>query len=196
MGTFDNENIVNTILLQMKTEGLYYMQYLHAGFCATGPCGNSKDYNNDMCCAPFVWCVHASNKLHTLPKHFRCDCYYKEVKNKPLGSISNRSPSPDVWLRQYGHLPDYYISKEEAESLGWRPGKNLAHFAPGKMIGGEIYKNKKHVLPEENGRVWYHCDINYESGKRNNLRLYYSNDGLMFYSPNHLNGQVEVYWIK
>ncbi len=64
------------------------------------------------------------------------------------------------------------------------------------MIGGDIYFNDEHILPEKEGRVWHECDINYFSGKRNELRLYYSNDGLMFYSTTHLDGNVIVYWIK
>ena len=63
------------------------------------------------------------------------------------------------------------------------------------MIGGEIYFNRKHILPEKKRRVWKHCDIDYEEGKRKSGRLYYSSDGLMFYSPNHLDGNVEVYQI-
>jgi len=66
------------------------------------------------------------------------------------GSISNKGfRAPDVYLKAYGKLPDYYITKEEAYKLGWEPGKNLAHFAPGKMIGGEPYLNKKGYLQKK-----------------------------------------------
>lgn len=164
--------------------------------CKTGPCGDSKDYSNDLCCAPFIWCIHASNKLHKLPKHPNCDCHYQDVKITPIGSISKRQLSPDVWLKMYGKLPDYYITKEIARTeYGWNPGKNtLAGKAPGKMIGDEIYNNDKHRLPEAKGRTWKYCDVDYESGKRNSLRLFYSNDGLMFYSTDH--GNTQFYWIK
>ncbi len=53
------------------------------------------------------------------------------------------------------------------------------------MIGGDIFKNIDHILPEKEGRVWYECDVDYEGGARNSKRLYYSNDGLMFYSEFH-----------
>ena len=82
-------------------------------------------------------------------------------------------------------MPNYYITKEEAKDLGWTKCKILEYFAPGKMIGGDIYKNKPPKLPQKGGRIWYECDIDYESNKRNSKRLYYSNDGLMFYSPDH-----------
>ncbi|MBR4801041.1 MAG: hypothetical protein IK048_05180 [Clostridia bacterium] len=67
---------------------------------------------------------------------------------------------------------------------------------PAKWLGGDLYLNKKHYLPEAEGRVWYECDVDYESGTRSSARLFYSNDGLMFYSPDHLYGEVTVYFIE
>lgn len=118
--------------------------------------------------------------------HMFCECKYVDVQQKSIGSISRKGIlSPDVYLSAYNKLPNYYITKEEAMALGWRQGKNLEHFAPGKMIGGDIYKNKPPILPEKEGRIWRECDVDYEGLKRNSKRLYYSNDGLMFYSPDH-----------
>ena len=54
------------------------------------------------------------------------------------------------------------------------------------MIGGDVYKNDEYILPIKQGRIWRYCDVDYISGGRSNLRLFYSNDGLIFYSPNHL----------
>ena len=70
----------------------------------------------------------------------------------------------------------------------------MAHFAPGKMIGGNIFNNRKGILPEKEGRIWYECDVDYIAGKRNSLRLYYSNDGLIFYSEFH--DETQVVFIK
>ena len=127
--------------------------------------------------------------------HPFCECFYDDVEQKTVGSISNKGiKSPDVYLKAYGKLPDYYITKEEARSLGWSEGKNLAHFAPGKMIGGDIYFNDPPKLPQKEGRIWYECDVDYEINKRNSKRLYYSNDGLMFYSPDH--GKSTFYHIN
>ena len=93
-------------------------------------------------------------------------------------------------------MPDYYITKEEAkEKYGWIQGKNtMAGKAPGKMIGGDIYNNDERKLPKKEGRIWYECDVDYEINKRNSKRLYYSNDGLMFYSPDH--GKSTFYHIN
>ena len=191
----DDEEVLNKVTQSLEDYFVVYKQYLHKGICKTGPC-QGVGVEDDLCCMPFIHCIHASNKLHNLPKHPNCDCYYQDVQTKPLGSISDKKPSPDVWLKLFGKLPDYYITKAEAIACGWKPGKNLSAFANGKMIGGDIYFNDEHILPEKEGRVWHECDINYFSGKRNELRLYYSNDGLMFYSTTHLDGNVIVYWIK
>ena len=195
MSISNNEKAFNKVAQNLEEYFVVYKQYLHRGLCKTGPCQDANK-DEDLCCAPFIHCIHASNSLHKLPKHPNCDCYYQDLETKQLGTISERKPSPDLWLKMFGKLPDYYITKEEAENLGWSKGKNLAHFAPGKMIGGNVYYNDKHVLPEEKGGIWYECDINYVSGKRNSLRMYYSNDGLIFYSPDHLYENITVYWIK
>ena len=174
-----------------------FKQYKHLGDCKSGPCFNPANDRDELCCKPFANNIHEIKKLHQLPKHFLCDCIYIDIPIKPVGSISNRQPAPDVWLKYFGKLPDYYITKKEAiENYGWEPGKDLSKLAPGKMIGGGVYKNDKHILPEKDGRVWKYCDIDYVSGKRrNSLRLFYSDDGLIFYSPDHLDAYVTVYQI-
>lgn len=129
-----------------------------------------------------------------ITNHYYCHCYYEEVEQKPVGSISNMGDlAPDVYIKKYGKLPDYYITKDQAkEQYGWDPSKNtLAGKAPGKMIGGDLYYNIPIILPIKENRIWYECDIDYESGRRNTKRLYYSNDGLLFYSPDH--GQTFYY---
>ncbi len=196
MDLTNNEEILKRVTENLNNYFLVYKQYCHRGKCVKGPCNESSGKAKKACCEPFIHCIHASNKLHDLPKHPNCDCYYVDLDRMELGTVSQRKPSPDVWLKLFGKLPDYYITKKEARALGWEPGKDLSKLAPGKMIGGDVYYNKDYVLPEEEGRVWFECDIDYVSGKRNSLRMYYSNDGLMFYSPDHLYGEVTVFWIK
>lgn len=163
-----------------------YLQYHHKSSCAI-PCRDCPERDKR---------IYKNGEHVKLPAHPHCDCFYTNVETKPLGSISQRQPSPDVWLKLYGKLPDYYINKKEAYKLGWERGKDLSKFLPGKMIGGDRYRNKPMILPEKDGRKWYECDINYKSGKRNSFRLFYSDDGLMFYSPDHLSNNVTVYQIK
>ena len=63
---------------------------------------------------------------------------------------------------------------------------------PGAIIGGDVYKNKKEILPFAPGRVWYEADINYTGGYRGSQRLLYSNDGLIFVTYDHYNTFYEI----
>ena len=93
-----------------------------------------------------------------------------------MGTISKMGlNAPDVWLKAYGVLPDYYINKTVAqEEYGWNSRRNtIGGKAPGKMIGGDVYLNDKNLLPVKPGRLWFECDVDYDGGARSNNRLYY-----------------------
>ena len=44
--------------------------------------------------------------------------------------------------------------------------------------------------------IKYVYGVDYEVGTRGSARLYYSDDGLIFYSPDHLSGNVTVYLVE
>ena len=98
------------------------------------------------------------------------------------------------YLHLYGRLPSNYISKKEAERLGWdsREG-NLDEVAPGKSIGGGTFGNREGLLPEKKGRTYYECDIDYDGGYRGGKRIVYSNDGLIYYTEDHYNSFELLY---
>lgn len=64
-----------------------------------------------------------------------------------------------LYLDAYGHLPDNYMTKEEARALGWEGGSVEAYQA-GAAIGGDRFGNREGLLPEETGRTYTECDIN------------------------------------
>ena len=64
-----------------------------------------------------------------------------------------------LYLDTYGHLPDNYMTKEEARALGWEGGSVEAYQA-GAAIGGDRFGNREGLLPEETGRTYTECDIN------------------------------------
>lgn len=98
------------------------------------------------------------------------------------------------YLHYYGHLPDNYLTKQEARDLGWESNKgNLHEVAPGMSIGGDTFGNREGLLPKEKGRKYYECDVNYEGGYRNSERLIYSNDGLIFYTDDHYESFEQLY---
>ena len=90
-----------------------------------------------------------------------------------------------LYLHQYGHLPPNFITKKEAQSLGWSGG-SLEPFAPGKCIGGSQFGNYEGLLPKAPGRYYTECDINtLGKSKRGAERIVFSNDGLIFYTGDH-----------
>ena len=90
-----------------------------------------------------------------------------------------------LYLHQYGHLPPNFITKKEAQALGWSGG-SLEPYAPGKCIGGSQFGNYEGLLPKAPGRIYTECDINtLGRSKRGAERIVFSNDGLIFYSGDH-----------
>lgn len=99
-----------------------------------------------------------------------------------------------LYLHLYGHLPDNYITKQEAEQLGWNSKEgNLWEVAPGKSIGGNRFGNYEGLLPNKKGRKYFECDIDFEGGYRGAKRLIYSSDGLIYYTEDHYNSFEQLY---
>lgn len=99
-----------------------------------------------------------------------------------------------VYLHTYGKLPSNFITKKEAKELGWVSSEgNLEEVAPGKSIGGDKFGNYDKMLPEEDGRTFWECDIDYDGGFRNSKRIVYSNDGLIFYTEDHYVTFEQIY---
>lgn len=99
-----------------------------------------------------------------------------------------------LYLHTYGRLPDNFITKKEAQKLGWDSKKgNLDEVAPGKSIGGSHFGNYEGQLPEKDGRKYYECDLGYEGGYRGAERIIYSDDGLVFYTGDHYKTFEQLY---
>ncbi|MDO4850756.1 MAG: ribonuclease domain-containing protein [Actinomycetota bacterium] len=91
-----------------------------------------------------------------------------------------------LYLHTYGHLPGNFISKTKAKRAGWVASEgNLDQVCPGKSIGGGRYQNDEGALPDAKGRTWTECDIGYSGGRRGPERMIFSNDGLIYYTPDH-----------
>lgn len=90
-----------------------------------------------------------------------------------------------LYLYTYDHLPDNFITKKEAQALGWEGG-SLEPYAPGMCIGGSYFGNYEGLLPEADGRDYHECDIDtLGADSRGAKRLVYSNDGLIYYTEDH-----------
>ena len=89
------------------------------------------------------------------------------------------------YIHLYGHLPSNFITKKEAEKLGWQGG-SLEPYAPGMCIGGSRFGNYEGLLPEKEGRFYTECDIDtLGADKRGAKRIVFSNDGLIYYTEDH-----------
>ena len=90
-----------------------------------------------------------------------------------------------LYIHTYGHLPNNYVSKAEAEKAGWNGG-SVEKYIPGAAIGGSRFGNYEGILPKAPGRSWTECDIN-TNGKssRGAERIVFSNDGLIDDTADH-----------
>lgn len=105
----------------------------------------------------------------------------------PLPENGSYTTKEDValYIHTYGRLPDNFITKKEAQNLGW-PGGNLEPYAPGMCIGGSRFGNYEGLLPEAEGRTYTECDIDTLGAKsRGAKRIVFSNDGLVYYTEDH-----------
>ena len=90
-----------------------------------------------------------------------------------------------LYIYTYGHLPDNYITKKQAEAKGWTGG-SLERYCPGMCIGGSYFGNYEGILPEAKGREYHECDIDTLGAKsRGAKRIVFSNDGLIYYTEDH-----------
>jgi len=105
--------------------------------------------------------------------------YYYDVENVVL------------YLDTYGELPENYMTKEEAQDLGWSGG-SVEKYQDGAAIGGNRFGNYENLLPDSN---WIECDIDTENERsRGAKRLVFSlEDGLYYYTDDHYETFVEVY---
>lgn len=98
-----------------------------------------------------------------------------------------------LYIHLFGHLPKNYITKNEAENLGWSGG-SLEPYAPGCSIGGGYFGNYEGLLPKKKGRKYYECDIDTRGKKsRGAKRIVFSNDGLIYYTDDHYESFTLLY---
>lgn len=91
-----------------------------------------------------------------------------------------------LYLHAFWELPPNYLTKREACDIGWEDRKgNLWDVAYGLVIGGDRFRNREGLLPDDGERQWYECDVNYYGGYRGAERVVFSSDGLIYYTFDH-----------
>ncbi len=90
-----------------------------------------------------------------------------------------------LYLYTYGQLPENFITKSEAQDLGWSGG-SVERYKEGAAIGGDKFGNREGILPKKSGRQYYECDIDTDgASSRGAKRIVFSNDGLIYYTEDH-----------
>ena len=94
-----------------------------------------------------------------------------------------------LYLDEYGRLPGNFITKKEAEKLGWEGGP-VSDYYDGGAIGGSHFGNYEKLLPDGD---YKECDIDTNGTKgRGAKRLVFSSDGQYYYTDDHYESFHEV----
>ena len=122
-----------------------------------------------------------------------------EATEEPAGPIIEPQAIAD-YIFEHGELPDNFITKKEAQALGWDSGadrysgrKYVSDVAPGMSIGGDRFGNYEGRLPRAKGRKFTECDCNYTGGPRGAERIIFSNDGHVWYTADHYETFTELF---
>ena len=111
----------------------------------------------------------------------------------PEGPITDPQSIAD-YIFAHGELPDNFITKKEAQALGWDSSRNyVSDVAPGKSIGGDWFGNYQGKLPRAKGRTFRECDCNYVKGKRKDDRIVWSSDGRVWFTDDHYETFTELF---
>ncbi len=109
------------------------------------------------------------------------------------GGIYTSKEDVALYINLYGRLPQNFITKKQAQQLGWSGG-SLESYAPGKCIGGSPFGNYEGLLPSKGGRVYTECDIDtLGTSDRGPKRIVFSNDGLIYYTDDHYKSFTLLY---
>lgn len=91
-----------------------------------------------------------------------------------------------LYLHLFGHLPDNYVTKRQAQDAGWSGGSVEDYTGQGTAIGGSRFGNYEGLLPKADGRTYQECDIDtVGASSRGAKRIVFSNDGLIYYTEDH-----------
>ena len=98
-----------------------------------------------------------------------------------------------LYIYTYGKLPKNFITKSEAQDLGWSGG-SVERYKEGAAIGGDKFGNYEGLLPKKSGRKYYECDIDTKGkSSRGAKRIIFSNDGLIYYTSDHYESFTLLY---
>lgn len=146
---------------------------------------SSEDTEDPEEAAPEETAPEETTSEEAAPEELPPDAAQPEESPLPEDGAYTTKEDVALYIHTYGHLPDNFITKREAQDLGW-PGGDLEPYAPGMCIGGSRFGNYEGLLPEARGRVYTECDIDtLGAASRGAKRIVFSNDGLIYYTEDH-----------
>lgn len=99
-------------------------------------------------------------------------------------SVITKAETVISYVKTNHHLPDFYLTKNEAKKQGWNPSKgNLCEVLPGKAIGGDYFNNREKQLPSS--EKYFEADVNYNCGNRNADRIIFTKNGDVYLTTDH-----------
>ncbi len=99
-----------------------------------------------------------------------------------------------LYIHIYGHLPQNYVTKSQANALGCQSLNQIEAYWEDGAIGGDVFRNREGLLPNKSGRTYYECDIDtWRKNARGAKRIVFSNDGLVYYTEDHYQSFTLLY---
>ena len=100
-------------------------------------------------------------------------------------------------LYDENRLPDCYLTKDQARSMGWRGGRTVATAVPSHSIGGDYFGNREGLLPAKYIGNYREADLDYDRGHRGASRLVYvqgrTDEGLIWVTTDHYDSFTKIY---
>lgn len=96
-----------------------------------------KDSRRCLACRDMEGKVYRIGEIEfpSPPLHTKCRCQIIPMEAIVAGNATKDGENgADFWLKHFDVLPDYYITKEGLEKLGWKDGESPSKYAPGKML--------------------------------------------------------------
>lgn len=171
----------------MKKKLLQLITLLTAIFVLTG-CGNSKTADTITSTAANVTTTTAvstttvSTTATKTTKNTNTTTAATSIdENKNYYDVN----SVILYYNQYKKLPPNYITKAEAEKLGWSGG-SVEKYKKDATIGGDRFGNLEKLLPTDKNIKYIECDIDtHGASQRGAKRLIISSDGHYYYTSDH-----------
>ncbi|MBM3115587.1 ribonuclease domain-containing protein [Jeongeupia naejangsanensis] len=118
----------------------------------------------------------------------RCDDVAATLATSQKLDRSELATALDTLARN-GRLPERYVTKRDAQTAGWQPGRDLWQVLPGHSIGGDRFGNREQRLPQGQYRE---ADLDYRGGKRGAKRLVFEPRGRRFVTVDHYRTFTEL----